>query len=376
VLAPPVPEDEDQRVAALKSYDILDTAEESIYDAITRAAAEACATPMASLTFIDTDRQWFKARVGIAARESSLDISFCAQAIHQSELFVVQDATADDRFRHFANVAGDPHLRFYAGMPLVDDGGHALGTLCVVDTIPRSLTEQQAETLRLLAHSALRILRLRKHSSVAVFAKAVDMTSDGVTISAPGEEPGGGPTIVYANEAFLRLTGYDYHQVINQACTFPVAPGRTDVQRAFETAYMNGTMATVEAQFENSFGSTLWDRISFVPYVDSRGVLQYVVGIHRDITAQKDMELQANQIHVMRTTLATVDHVIRNFMNAAQLYSSRVNDGQPVEPGLQASFDAAMQKTRQQLTALQGLTSFRDRATPFGVSLLDTEPKQ
>lgn len=370
--APPIPLNEDQRVAALNSYNILDTAEESIYDAITNAAAEACATPMASLTLVDTDRQWFKARVGMPTRGTPRDISFCAHAINDCKLFVVEDAVADERFKTYSNVTGDPHLRFYAGMPLVDDGGYALGTLCVIDTVPRRLTSQQADTLNLLAQSAMRIIKLRKHTSVAVFAKAVDMTSDGVTISAAHSESSD-PTVVYANEAFLRFTGYDYHQVINQSCTFPVAAGRSDVQRAFETAYLTSTMTTVEAQFTNLFGSSLWDRISFVPYVDGRGVLQYVVAIHRDISAQKEMERQTDQMHAMRTTLATVDHVIRNFMNAAQLYSTTVSSGQQIDPAMQGIFDAAMQKTRQQLTALHGLTSFRDRSTPFGISLLDTD---
>ena len=368
---PPVPPNEDQRVAALHSYDILDTAEEEIYDAITRAAAEVCCTPMASLTFIDTDRQWFKASIGFAVLETSRDISFCAHAINGCQPFIVEDASVDDRFRDYSNVTGDPRLRFYAGVPLVTPAGLALGTLCVLDTVPRVLSAEQTANLRTLAESALRVMDLRRNAGIAVFAKAVDMTSDGVIIAAGS--PGGGATTIYANESFLRFTGYDYHETINQPCTFPIPPGRTDVQRAFESAYINSRMTTVEAQFKNPQGQMIWDRISFVPYVDDRGELVYVVAIHRDISAEKELQAQAQQLHAMRTTLATVDHVVRNFMNAAQLYSYQASSGQKIDAEMQQSFDAAMQKTHRQLASIAGMTEFKDRPTPFGVSLLDTE---
>ncbi len=374
MLAPPVPPNEESRVAVLRSYDILDTAEEEIYDAITRAAAEVCCTPMASLTFVDTDRQWFKASIGFSVRETSRDISFCAHAINGKHPFIVEDASVDERFKDYSNVTGDPRLRFYAGVPLVTPGGMALGTLCVLDTVPRTLTPDQTNNLRVLAESALRVMDLRRSAGVAVFAKAVDMTSDGVTIAAAA--PGGGATTIYANESFLRFTGYEYHQAVNQVCTFPIPSGRTDVQRAFESAYINGRMTTVEAQFQTPQGQTLWDRISFVPYVDDRGGLVYVVAIHRDISAEKELQQQAQQLHAMRTTLATIDHVVRNFMNAAQLYSHQAATGKSIDPATQESFDSALQKTRRQLSAIAGMTEFKDRPTPFGISVLDTELSQ
>jgi PAS domain S-box-containing protein len=370
-LLPPIPSNEASRIAALRAYDILDTAEEEIFDSITRAAAAVCSTPMASLSFVDKDRQWFKSRVGISAKESSRDASFCAHAINGHELFVVEDASKDARFRDNPLVLGDPNLRFYAGMPLVTAGGLALGALCVLDTVPRRLTAEQARTLNALADSATRLLNLRRNLGVAVYAKAVDMTSDGVTISAASST---GTSIVYANESFLRFTGYQYHEAINQPCAFPAVNSCPEVARALEQASAKGQMTTAECRFRTKAGDLCWDRVSFVPYVDEKGKLVYMVAVHRDITLQKEAELQVQQLHAMRTTMATVDHVVKNFMNAAQLYSMQVASGKQIEPKTQQAFDAALENTRAQLAAIHGMPAFKDRRTPFGFSLLDHEP--
>ncbi len=368
---PPIPPNESLRAAALRAYDILDTAEEDIYDAITRAAADACGTPMASLTFVDSNRQWFKSKIGLTDRETSRDISFCAHAINGNALFVVEDAQTDERVKSYSNVTGSPGLRFYAGMPLITPDGLALGTLCVLDTVPRKLTELQSRTLRVLADSAMRVLNLRRNSGVALFAKAVDMTSDGVTISDFAAD--GSLKILYANKSFLQFTGYPYHEVIDQLCIFPISSNRS-VEEALEAAVQRAQAVTVEATFHAPSHSCLWDRISFIPYVDEKGLLKYVVAVHRDISVAKEAERQLQQLHAMRTTLATVDHVVRNFMNAAQLYSEHVTSGRGIEDSIQDLFNDALEKTRKHLTNLNQLSAFKDRPTPFGVSLLDTEP--
>ena len=142
------------RLAALRSYDILDSAEEEIYNSITRAAAEVCQTSMASLTFIDENRQWFKSRLGLASQETPRDISFCAHAINHSAPLMIPDALLDRRFEANPFVTGAPHLRFYAGISLRTSSGLALGTLCVLDTAPKVLDERQLESLKALAASA------------------------------------------------------------------------------------------------------------------------------------------------------------------------------------------------------------------------------
>jgi len=142
----PVSAEEMKRIDTLLSYGILDTEFEDIYDRLTRLAAALLATPIAAISLIDRERQWFKSREGLEVRETPRDVAFCDHAIKQSDVFVVPDASRDDRFSKNPLVSGDPFIRFYAGAPLVSPEGQALGTICVIDKEPRSNlsdTEQQ-----------------------------------------------------------------------------------------------------------------------------------------------------------------------------------------------------------------------------------------
>jgi anti-sigma regulatory factor (Ser/Thr protein kinase) len=154
--------DEGARLAALREYHILDTEPERNYDDLTLLASHICDTPMALLTLVDADRQWFKSRVGITMTETSRTISFCAHAIQHREVMIVRDAREDARFRDNPTVTGAPHIRFYAGAPLVTRDGHALGTLCVVDRVARTLTPDQLGALDALRHQAEAQLELRR----------------------------------------------------------------------------------------------------------------------------------------------------------------------------------------------------------------------
>ena len=156
------PTNEAARLAALNAYAILDTANEGAFDDITRIAALVCGTPIAVVNFIDAERQWFKSEIGLGVRETPLDPSICAHAILQDDLFVVPDTRLDARFQGNPLVTGDPHLRFYAGAPLRTPDGHALGTVCVLDTEPRSLSDVQLGALKALARQSMAQLELRK----------------------------------------------------------------------------------------------------------------------------------------------------------------------------------------------------------------------
>jgi signal transduction histidine kinase len=153
---------ETQRLAELRSFGILDTLPEAAYDAITYLASQICEAPIALVSLVDEHRQWFKARVGLDATETPRDVAFCAHAILEpSEILVVPDATADERFSANPLVTADPSIRFYAGAPLTTSSGNAMGTLCVIDTESRSLSPPQEKALRALATQVVALFELR-----------------------------------------------------------------------------------------------------------------------------------------------------------------------------------------------------------------------
>src|SRR5712671_5477889 len=151
------------RVDALQKYAILDSEPEQAFDDLTLLASHVCNTPIALISLVDEDRQWFKSRVGLNASETSRDIAFCSTAILQTDVFVIPDALADERFRDNPLVVSDPHIRFYAGAPLINEDGYALGTLCVVDRAPRELVPDQKEALKALSRLVLCQLEFRKN---------------------------------------------------------------------------------------------------------------------------------------------------------------------------------------------------------------------
>jgi GAF domain-containing protein len=160
----PLPKNETQRLKILWQYDVLDTVPEEVFDDLTDLAAHICEAPVALISLVDENRQWFKSRVGISARETSRDISFCAHAILQKGLFIVSDATKDPRFRDNPMVTGRQKVRFYAGVPLQTPDGYALGTLCVLDKKARQLRPEQKRALLVLARHVETQLELRRHA--------------------------------------------------------------------------------------------------------------------------------------------------------------------------------------------------------------------
>jgi PAS domain S-box-containing protein len=154
-----------QRLEALREYAVLDTPAEQSYDDLTLLAAHICETPMASVSFVDEHRQWFKSRIGVEASETSRDIAFCAHTIlHKDQVFEVRDARTDSRFKDSPLVTEGPHIRFYAGAPLIAPNGQALGALCVMDRAPRALTTAQSGALQALSRQVISLLESRRQA--------------------------------------------------------------------------------------------------------------------------------------------------------------------------------------------------------------------
>ncbi|MGF1517180.1 MAG: response regulator [Nodosilinea sp.] len=340
----PLPADETCRLEALYKYHILDTPPAQGFDHLTQLAAMVCQVPIALVSLIDDQRQWFKAKVGLETPETRRDLAFCAHAILQSELFEVPDTLADERFCDNPLVTDEPHLRFYAGMPLITAQGYALGTLCVIDRVPRRLTSMQRQTLEMLAAQVLDQLELhhqieqiqqaeterqRLQASLRLQERAIAASSNGIVIT-DASQPNN--PIIYVNPAFERITGYPAAEVMGQNCRFLQRdqidqPGLDQLRQAIA----EGTDCTVEVVNYRKNGEPFWNQLSISPIYDPGGQLTHFVGIQTDICDRKRAEAQLHQhmqdLEQARRTaeaanqaksefLAMMSHEIRTPMNA------------------------------------------------------------
>ena len=161
----PQPVNEARRLEALSRYRILDTPPEQAFDDFAYIASLICRTPIATISLVDSDRQWFKARLGLELTQTPREHAFCAHTILGQETMVVEDATADERFASSPLVTGAPHMRFYAGAPLIDGEGNGLGALCVIDNRPRSLSSEERRALEALSRQVMAQMELRRSSA-------------------------------------------------------------------------------------------------------------------------------------------------------------------------------------------------------------------
>ncbi|MDQ2799714.1 MAG: PAS domain S-box protein, partial [Armatimonadota bacterium] len=221
-MAAPLPKTEDARLAALRDCRLLDTAPDPAFDDLALLASQICETPIAAVSLVDADRQWFKSIVGLKVSETSRETAFCAHTILEPDVLVVPDATVDDRFSANPLVTGDPHIRFYAGAPLVMADGHALGSLCVIDRVPRQLAPAQKAALGALARQTARQIEAGQREtalqhSEAKFRAIIDASPIPYALNDERQN------ITFLNAEFLRTFGYTPEDIPTLADWWPKA---------------------------------------------------------------------------------------------------------------------------------------------------------
>lgn len=210
-----------ERLAALRDYQILDTLAERDYDDITELAAALCDTAISLVSLVDEKRQWFKSCFGLNVTETPVEWAFCSHAIQTpGEMFIVPDAHKDPRFSNNPLVTGDPHIRFYAGMPLLTSSGHALGTLCVLDTVPRELSPRQQKTLKTLTRQVVALLELNhqvrlRNEAEARFLSAIEAMQEGLVLQERSGE------ITLCNPQAERILGLTMDQMRGKSSLDP-----------------------------------------------------------------------------------------------------------------------------------------------------------
>ena len=298
----PIPENEVARVQALHQYAVLNTAPEPAYDQLAELAASICGTPLAAVSLIDSDRQWIKANVGLNFSETARDVAFCAHTIAQRDLLVVPDATRDPRFADNPLVTSEPHIRFYAGAPLITSDGHALGTLCVLDYAPRQLDDQQRDALRVLSHQVVARLELRKTKT---HLQAVERNA-GSTLEALRASEEFKTRLIACSRDCIKVLDLEGRLIFMneggmqelEICDLGPVLGNSWID-FWEGADREAARAAVEqarrgeiGRFTGFFATRVrqqprWWDVVVSPIRDSAGNPQQILALSRDVTAQK-----------------------------------------------------------------------------------------
>ena len=311
-------EEENNRLNALASYNILDTASEEDYDELTELAAAICGTPIALISLVDAGRQWFKSHKGLNVTETERSQSFCAHAIlNPGEIMQVEDAHLDERFKNNPLVTGAPYITFYAGVPLVDKDGHALGSLCVIDSSTHQLTQTQQKALRIFAKQVVTKLELRRNN-IELEKKTNEYRETAQTLRLSQQRlnrmiqtspvgmcilHGRDMVIQMANTPMLTTWHKKEEEVVGKKLldAFPELNGQPypdwlisvfDTGQPVHTTEIPGRLACPDGNFR-----TVYTTSSYVPLFDEDGTVESLLITAVDMTGQKEDRLAIEQLN-------------------------------------------------------------------------------
>lgn len=300
----PLPDDEQIRLSVLCQYQILDTDPEIGFDDLTRLAASICHTPIALISLIDAERQWFKSKVGVDISSTPRNSAFCSHTILQSEPLVIPDARLDPRFATNPFVTDAPNVRFYAGVPLITPDGYALGTICIVDFVPRELTPNQLESLQALGRQVIAQLELRrklresellaqetqrKESALRESEERFRMMADSapvlIWVDGANKEP------IFCNKTWLRFTGRSLEQELSGQWKQSVHPDDFQFMRdTYAAAFDAQIPYQVEYRLRRADGEYRWMLETGVPRLLQDNCFAGFIGSCVDITDRKTVE--------------------------------------------------------------------------------------
>ena len=296
----PLPADETARLAALREYAVLDTPPEMEFNDVTGLAAQICGTPIATISLIDEHRQWFKSKIGLSKQETSREEAFCAHALNSPEMLLVPDAMKDARFADNPSVTGDPHIRFYAGAPLITPAGHVLGTLCVIDRVPRELTTAQQSALQVLSRQVMVQLQLRGQTLEMSRAQSEQATlfnlSDDLlaVVSFDGQ-------LEQVNPAWTRTLGWTAGELVGRLATDFILPeDRERTLLAREELKQGRSVRNLENRYRCKDGAYRWLSWNSRPLLETRQVF----AVARDIT---ERHVREGQLRLLETSVARLN---------------------------------------------------------------------
>ena len=338
----PIPPNENERLNVLHALNLLDTPPEEVFDRITRIVARVLDVPIALVSLVDTDRQWFKSRVGLDAIETPRELAFCAHAIVQTSPMIVPDATLDERFADNALVTSNPNIRFYAGVPLRSVSGLSIGTLCAIDSKPRKLNadeinilidlaaviskEVQMREAMILSQATSELAKKAVETIEARFRTVFERAGVGIALVAPD----GGWLRV--NDALCQIVGYSQDELVKLTFQDITHPDDLDSDLYLLRQLIDDEIDRyqLEKRYITKSGNTIWIQLVVTKQMSPQGELEYFVSIIKDIQERKEAEASLtelrkdleNRVETRTRDLRLANEMLSSFM-AQQLQSEQ-----------------------------------------------------